>query len=289
MKKLSIIVVMAVATFMSSCTAQGQSGNFKSDIDTLSYAIGFSRTDGLNDYLLAQGVDSTLMVDFLKGFNEGLDNVDNKKFNARRVGMEVAQRLISFLPGLNQSIFENDSTMELNRSLFVQGFVAAIAKKTELMDQVKAQAYSNQKMNELHERVLEKNYGDNRIAGEQFLADNKTKEGVMTTASGLQYKIVKEGKGEKPTANSQVKVHYRGTLIDGTTEFDSSYARNEPATFRVNQVIPGWTEALQLMPVGSKWIVYIPQELGYGSRGAGDDIKPYSALIFEVELLDIVK
>ena len=96
------------------------------------------------------------------------------------------------------------------------------------------------------------------------------------------------GKGEKPTENSQVKVHYRGTLIDGT-EFDSSYARNEPATFRANQVIPGWTEALQLMPVGSKWMLYIPQELGYGNREAGDVIKPFSTLIFEVELLEIVK
>lgn len=288
MKKLSIMVVMAVITFMSSCTAQGQSGNFKSDIDTLSYASGFARVEGLANYLLSQGVDSTMMVDFMKGFNEGVEKVDDKDFNARRVGYNVAKMFIDFLPNLNQNIFGNDSTMELNRTLFVKGLVDAIAKKTDIMDQVKAEAYSNQKANELHERVLEKNYGDNRIAGEQFLAENKTKEGVQTTASGLQYKVITEGKGEKPTANSQVKVHYRGTLIDGT-EFDSSYARNEPATFRASQVIAGWTEALQLMPVGSKWMLYIPQELGYGSRGAGDNIKPFSALIFEVELLDIVQ
>jgi FKBP-type peptidyl-prolyl cis-trans isomerase FklB len=288
MKKLSIIVVMAVTAFMSSCTAQGQYGNMKSDIDTLSYAIGVSRYEGLTDYLLSQGVDSTLMVDFLKGFDEGINNVDDKKFNARRVGMQVAQMLNGFLPNFNQNVFGNDSTLSLNRDVYVKGFLDAIAKKTELMDVVKAQAYSDEKAKAIKERVLEKNYGENRKAGEQFLAENKTKEGVVTTESGLQYKVITEGKGEKPTASSQVKVNYRGTLIDGT-EFDSSYSRNEPATFRVTQVIKGWSEALQLMPAGSKWMLYIPQELAYGANGAGDVINPFSTLIFEVELLEIVK
>ena len=263
MKKLSIIVVMAITAFMSSCTAQGQYGNIKSDIDTLSYAIGVSRVEGLSDFLL-------------------------KKFTARRVGMQVAQMVAGWVPGLNQSIFGTDSTLTIDRDIMVKGFLDAIAKRTELMDLVKAQAYSNEKMKEIKDRVLETNFGENRKAGEQFLAENKNKEGVVTTASGLQYKVITMGKGEKPTENSQVKVHYRGTLIDGT-EFDSSYARNEPATFRANQVIPGWTEALQLMPVGSKWMLYIPQELGYGNREAGDVIKPFSTLIFEVELLEIVK
>jgi len=288
MKKLSIIVVMAVTAFMSSCTAQGQYGNMKSDIDTLSYAIGVSRYEGLTDYLLSQGVDSTLMVDFLKGFDEGINKVDDKKFNARRVGMQVAQMLNGFLPNFNQNVFGNDSTLSLNRDVYVKGFLDAIAKKTELMDVVKAQAYSDEKAKAIKERVLEKNYGENRKAGEQFLAENKTKEGVVTTESGLQYKVITEGKGEKPTASSQVKVNYRGTLIDGT-EFDSSYSRNEPATFRVTQVIKGWSEALQLMPAGSKWMLYIPQELAYGANGAGDVINPFSTLIFEVELLEIVK
>ena len=288
MKKLLIIAAMAMTAFMSSCTAQGQYGNMKSDIDTLSYAIGVSRVDGLSDYLLSQGVDSTLMVDFLKGFDEGIDKVDDKKFTARRVGMQVAQMLNGWIPSLNENLFGSDSTMTINRNLYVKGFLDAIAKKTELMDLVKAQAYSNEKMKEVKDRVLEKNYGENRIAGEQFLAENKTKEGVVTTESGLQYKVITMGTGEKPTANSQVKVNYRGTLIDGT-EFDSSYARNEPATFRANQVITGWKEALQLMPVGSKWLLYIPQDLAYGSREAGDVIKPFSTLIFEVELLEIVK
>ena len=288
MKKLSIIVVMAITAIMSSCTAQGQTGNFKSDIDSLSYAIGFSRVEGLSDYLLSQGVDSTLMVDFLKGFDEGMDKVEDKKFLARRVGMQVAQMVNGWIPGLNENIFGTDSTMTLDREVMIRGFLDAVAKKSEVMDLVKAQAYANEKMKELKERVIEKNYGENRIACEQFMEENKTKEGVVTTESGLQYKVITMGKGEKPAENSQVKVNYRGTTIDGT-EFDSSYSRNEPATLRVNQVIDGWKEALQLMPVGSKWMLYVPQELAYGSREAGDVIKPYSALIFEVELLEILK
>ena len=193
-----------------------------------------------------------------------------------------------WIPGLNESIFGSDSTLTINRDIMIKGFLDAVAKKSELMDLVKAQAYSNEKMKEIKERVIEKNYGENRIANEQFMAENKTKEGVETTESGLQYKVITMGKGEKPSENSEVKVNYRGTLIDGT-EFDSSYSRNEPTTFRVGQVIEGWKEALQLMPVGSKWVLYIPQELAYGSREAGDKIKPYSALIFEVELLEITK
>ena len=122
--------------------------------------------------------------------------------------------------------------------------------------------------------------------GEKFLFDNRTKEGVKTTASGLQYKVINEGTGRKPRSYETVKVHYRGTLIDGT-EFDSSYSRNEPISFALSQVIAGWTEGLQIMPIGSKYMFYIPSELAYGSREVGGTIKPNSALIFEVELLDI--
>jgi len=124
----------------------------------------------------------------------------------------------------------------------------------------------------------------NKAEGEAFLAANKDKEGVVTTDSGLQYKVIEEGTGEKPTAEDIVQVNYRGTLIDGTV-FDSSYERGQPAEFPVTGVIPGWTEALQLMPEGSKWEIYIPADLAYGSRGAGSAIGPDAVLIFEVELL----
>ena len=126
-----------------------------------------------------------------------------------------------------------------------------------------------------------------RLPVKKFLAENAKKEGVKTTSSGLQYKIIKEGNGAVPTDSSKVKVNYKGTLIDGT-QFDSSYDRKEPTTFRANQVIKGWTEALTMMPVGSKWELYIPQDLAYGAREAGQ-IKPFSTLIFEVELVGIEK
>lgn len=129
-----------------------------------------------------------------------------------------------------------------------------------------------------------------QLAGEgaAFLAENAKREGVVVTASGLQYEIIQQGSGAVPTARSTVRTHYRGTLLNGA-EFDSSYSRNEPTEFPVNGVIAGWTEALQLMPIGSKWKLFIPYNLAYGERGAGGDIGPYQALIFEIELLDIVR
>ena len=143
------------------------------------------------------------------------------------------------------------------------------------------------KEQQLQQEQFEKQYGDNKAQGEAFLASIAATEGVVKTESGLCYKVITEGKGAVPTLTDKVKVHYRGTLIDGT-EFDSSYSRNEPTTFGANQVIAGWTEALTMMPVGSKWMLYIPQELAYGSRDLGT-IKPFSTLVFEVELLEIVK
>lgn len=129
--------------------------------------------------------------------------------------------------------------------------------------------------------------GEKSAEGEAFLAENAKKEGIQVTASGLQYEILTNGGGEKPSASSTVRTHYRGTLIDGT-EFDSSYSRGQPAEFPVGGVIAGWTEALKLMPVGSKWKLYIPYQLAYGENGAGGAIGPYQALIFEIELLAIV-
>lgn len=155
---------------------------------------------------------------------------------------------------------------------FIQRFVA---KKQQAMAEKQAE----------QDKVIYKDY----IAqNEDFLAKNKERSGVVVTPSGLQYEVIKMGNGPTPTAESTVKVHYAGTLIDGT-EFDSSIKRNEPAIFPVSGVIPGWTEALQLMPVGSKFKLCIPQSIAYGSRGAGQIVKPYSTLVFEVELLEIVK
>ena len=144
----------------------------------------------------------------------------------------------------------------------------------------------NQILNEFFEGMQKKAEGNNSELGKAFLADNKNKPGVTETASGLQYQVITEGTGPKPTAKNQVKVHYTGTLIDGTV-FDSSVSRGEPATFGVTQVISGWVEGLQLMPKGSKYKFFIPSNLAYGAQGAGKAIGPNATLIFEVELLDI--
>jgi peptidyl-prolyl cis-trans isomerase len=146
---------------------------------------------------------------------------------------------------------------------------------------------AKQTINEFFTRMQQEMTEKNREIGEKFLVENKKRAGVITLPSGLQYEVITEGKGAKPKATDRVKCHYEGQLINGQV-FDSSVKRGEPAVFGVNQVIPGWVEALQLMPVGSKWKLYIPSDLAYGEKGAGEAIAPNSTLIFEVELLDIV-
>jgi FKBP-type peptidyl-prolyl cis-trans isomerase FklB len=156
-------------------------------------------------------------------------------------------------------------------------------KKTRISDEEVATI-----LNGYFSALQEEKHGSNKEDGAAFLAENKSKEGVITLASGLQYSVITEGSGDKPTLESNVTTHYHGTTIDGNV-FDSSVQRGQPASFPVNGVIPGWTEALQLMSIGSKWKLFIPSELAYGERGAGADIGPHSTLVFEVELLSIDK
>ena len=260
MKKVTFLMALAVAAGMVSCTAQSPKADLKTDIDSLSYAIGMARTEGLDQYLAQQGIDSTQMSEFLKGFNEGAAKID-KKDVAYMAGLQVGQMVSKqWVEGFNQQIFGNDSTQSISRENLLAGFVAGVIGKGGAMDMMKAQEYMRTQMDAIKEKATAEKYADNKAAGEKFLAENKAKEGVVTTPSGLQYKIITKGNGAVPADSSKVKVNYKGTLIDGT-EFDSSYKRNEPATFRANQVIKGWTEALTMMPVGSKWELYIPYDL----------------------------
>ncbi len=288
MKKKSIWVALAAAASLASCTAQSPKANLKTELDSLSYAIGMSQTQGLKDYLVGRlEVDTAYMNDFIKGLNEGA-NKTTKKDIAYMAGLQIGQQLSNqMMKGINQELFADDSVKTISKENFLAGFIAGTLEKGGLMNMKDAQEYTRTTMEVIKTKTLEEKYADNKAAGEKYLDENKKKEGVKTTASGLQYKVITEGKGVIPADSSTVKVHYRGTLIDGT-EFDSSYKRNEATTFRANQVIKGWTEALTMMPVGSKWEIYIPQELAYGSRESGQ-IKPFSALVFEVELLSIEK
>jgi FKBP-type peptidyl-prolyl cis-trans isomerase FklB len=198
---------------------------------------------------------------------------------------------LSYAIGMNIGAGMKKDGLDIDPNVLSQGLKDALAGTKPLMTEAEAQTVMTEFRTEMMKKKQEEaqRVGDtNKQAGQQFLAANKTKEGVVTTPSGLQYKILKEGTGPKPTATDSVTVNYRGTLINGT-EFDSSYKRNEPATFGVNQVIKGWTEALQLMPVGSKWQLFIPSDLAYGERSPGAEIGPNSTLIFDVELLSINK
>jgi FKBP-type peptidyl-prolyl cis-trans isomerase FklB len=288
MRKVSILMVAVAAASLVSCTAQSPKPTLKTDIDSLSYATGMAQTEGLKMYLVHQaGVDTTYMSEFIKGFNEGAQLTGAKDvayLEGKKIGQMVAK---NWVQGMNQQIFNDDSTKTITKSDLLAGFVAGVKNDTTKMTMQFAQAYKQSATERIQEKALLERYSENKEAGEKFLVENKDKEGVKTTESGLQYKVITEGKGEIPTAESKVKVNYKGTLIDGT-EFDSSYKRNEPSTFRANQVIKGWTEALTLMTVGSKWELYIPQDLAYGSKDQGQ-IKPFSTLIFEVELVGIEK
>ena len=288
MKKVSIFMAIAAAASLASCTAQAPKANLKTDIDSLSYSIGMAQTQGLKGYLTGRlDVDTAYMAEFIKGLNEGA-NKTSKKDIAYMAGLQIGQQISNqMMKGINQELFAGDSTKTISKDNFMAGFIAGTLEKGGVMTMEAAQEYTRTAMETIKAKAMEEKYADNKAAGEKFLAENKTKEGVKTTESGLQYKVITEGKGEIPADTCKVKVNYKGTLIDGT-EFDSSYKRNEPATFRANQVIKGWTEALTMMPVGSKWELYIPQELAYGSRESGQ-INPFSTLNFEVELVGIEK
>ena len=287
MKKIVLFAAIAAAVGFASCTAQAPKANLKNEVDTLSYMMGVNNTQGLNDFLVGRmGVDLNDMDAFLEGFIEASTKT-SKKDKAYMAGLQIGQQVaVDMFEGINQQIFGGDSLQSLNKADFLAGFIAAV-KGNAAFTLDSARVYVETHADAIKAKALESRYGENKAAGEAFLAENAKKEGVVTTESGLQYKVIKAGKGEVPTATSTVKVNYKGTLIDGT-EFDSSYKRNEPTTFRANQVIKGWTEALTMMPVGSKWELYIPQELAYGARETGGQIKPFSTLIFEVELLEVV-
>ncbi len=207
---------------------------------------------------------------------------------------------VSYSLGLDMGIKVKANFSDINKDLYIQGFISALDSTDILIEQkdiseilrifFQKQQQETQKKHQVEAlKKAEEEFGEVKEEGIKFLEENKSKEGVVSTESGLQYIVLKEGSGEKPVATSKVKVHYHGTLIDGTV-FDSSIDKGTPIEFMANRVIKGWTEGLQLMTVGSKYKFFIPQELAYGAfPRQGGVIKPFAALIFEVELIEIVK
>ncbi len=286
MKKLTLVAATAIAAAsMVSCGNSTPKADLKSDIDSLSYAIGMAQSQGLKDYLVnGLGIDTTYMDQFIKGLNEGANAGDDKKKAAYYAGIQIGQQISGqMVKGINMQVFGDDSTKTISLKNFMAGFVSGTTGKQGLMTPEQAQTAAQTKMNEIHQKAMQSKYGDNKKKGEEFLAANKKKEGVVTLPSGVQYKVIKEGTGAIPADTSWVKVNYEGRTIDGKV-FDSSYKRSEPLKLRCNQVIKGWTEALVRMPVGSVWEIYVPQELAYGDREQGM-IKPFSTLIFKIELI----
>ena len=285
MKKLNIfIAVLMVAAFTSCSSDKAKTPTLKTQLDSLNYAFGLANGGGIKDYYIKGDSADIKIASLLDGLKEGMKGeVDAEHAEIQDLGTKIGSSLKDQL----KSGLMGDSTLKVDIDLIKQGLVNGMKGSKIQMTAQEAQAYLQKTMQALQSKKMEKSFGPNKAAGEKFLAENKSKPGIITTASGLQYQVITKGNGPLPTDTSKVKVNYHGTLIDGTV-FDSSVDRKEPVVFPVNQVIKGWTEALKLMPVGSKYKLFVPQELAYAGADRGA-IKPFSMLIFDVELLSIEK
>jgi FKBP-type peptidyl-prolyl cis-trans isomerase FklB len=258
---------------LGTCPNKVKHVKLTSKNDSLNYTFGLINGFELAQQVLLEDADGKLKTEFIQYVNKGLKSqIMNPSIVkiGQEIGKELKKQEETGLFGL--------SNLTTDFTRIKQGLLHGITGNTKIWDSQAASEYVQNTMTDIK-------YGKLKRDAEQFLAENQSREGVITTESGLQYEVVKLGTGIKPTIHDEVKVHYHGTMIDGTV-FDSSVERGEPITFALTQVIPGWTEGLQLMPVGSKFIFYIPYNLGYGEQQVGP-IAPYSTLIFEVELLDI--
>lgn len=287
MKKILLLAatVATAAVTMVSCDGGAGSANLKDGVDSLAYDYGVAQSNGLKQYMAMQlGVDTTYMDEFIKGIKEGAMNELDPKKDAFMKGLNIGQQIQQMAKGLSNEVYSGDSTQSVSVKPLLAGIIDGLKERASMTPE-EAFADFQAKIEPIQQANIEKKYGDNRKAGEEYLAANKKKEGVQVTESGLQYKVLVEGDGAIPTDTSTVQVNYEGRLIDGTV-FDSSYQRNQP--FAINMkypnVIQGWVEALKLMPAGSKWEVTIPYELAYGTRDMGQ-IKPFSTLIFTIEVL----
>ncbi len=282
MKKITLFIAAAVAMIMASCN-QNPSASLKTDVDTLSYAIGMAQTNGLKDYLaMRMGVDTTYIEEFLKGFREGVKAGDDKKKAAFYAGIQIGQQVSQgMVKNINQMIFGEDSTQTINANNVYAGFMAAVAGVETVMSVDSAQAFVQTRMDAIRESARAKAYAQNKQECEEYMASIAKLDDVKELGNGVYYQVITEGTGAVAADTSRVKVHYEGKLIDGTV-FDGNMD-GEPTTFRANQVIPGFKAALTTMPVGSKWIVYIPQDQAYGAQDMGN-IKPFSALTFTIQL-----
>jgi FKBP-type peptidyl-prolyl cis-trans isomerase FklB len=289
------IIVLAVAVLMGASLTPASAAKKKQNAgqrtpaqlvthnDSLSFAAGQTLTTGLMNFLKQQyDIDESNLAQFIKGIEEALDKGDKAEERAYAAGVTIAHTIKDKMyPGISKDLGNN-----VDEKLFVKGFISALLGDSVPMKHADAEKYYREQVEAAKKAKLDETIK----AGEAFLRENAKKEGVKTTESGLQYKILKAGNGEIPAPIDEVEVIYEGRLIDGTV-FDATSKHNGQKTdkFRADRVIKGWTEALTMMPVGSKWQIYIPQNLAYGDRAAGDVIKPGSTLVFDIELVGVKK
>lgn len=278
------VVLMAAVGFTACNSNKTKLPELKTQLDSLNYAYGIVNGAGIKQYYMKGDSTDKAIKSLLAGYKEGSKGEVTKETAELA---DLGSKIGGSLKEQSKTGLLGDSSLKVDIKLIKQGLINGLKGYKEQMDAAKAGEFLQKTIPAIQAKKMESQYGPNKKAGELFLQENAKKPGIVTTASGLQYEVITKGNGALPTDASNVKVHYHGTLIDGTV-FDSSIDRKEPVVFPVNQVIKGWTEALKLMPVGSKYKLYVPQELAYGSADRGA-IKPFSTLIFEVELISIEK
>ena len=286
MKKLIFAATAFAAIMLTSCDNTNVKADLKDSVDSLTNYLGIAQSDGLKQYMKMQlQVDSAYTNEFIKGMIEGATAKDDPKQDAYMKGLTVGKQVKDMANNLSSEVYADDSTKQVPVKNLLAGIIAGL-KGEATMSPDSAYGEFQSMRQPLRTAALERKYADEKAANEKFLADNAKKEGVTVLPSGIQYKVITEGTGALPTDTSTVKCLYEGRLIDGTV-FDSNTGEGrEP--FEVNlgmpRVIPGWVEALKLMPAGSKWEVYIPQDLAYGAQDMGQ-INPFSTLVFTIEVL----
>lgn len=288
MKKILFIAAAAVVAF-GSCNKGGiPKGNIETELDTLSYELGVANSQGVKMYLVNQlGIDTAYMDEFYKGFAAAAQASDDKKLAAYYAGVQIGQQIGNQVySAANSEIFGSDSTQTINLTQLVAGFIEG-AKGTTIIDVETIKKELTNRVNVYKDRTLTKTYGDNKKKSEAFIAKKAKEEGIKKLPGGTLYKVVTESNGPIPAPGKKVKVIYEGKTLDGNV-FDSSEKNNngQPTEIMVNQVIPGWQEALAIMPQGSEWELYVPYDQAYGNRDMGE-IKPYSALIFKIKLVNV--
>lgn len=296
MKKIFIVALAAIImSGFVSCKKMGKIGKrtnveLKNDVDTFAYAVGMAQTQGLADYLTGTlGVDSAYFGDFLKGLEVSANEGASKKNKAYNAGIALGMQVATMAKNISLQLYDGDSAMSIPMKTFLAGFKNGVSGSYLITNPAAANEIAMAKMNAIKAEYAKEKYKDNKEAGEKWIAEKAKENDVkQLDSTGIYYKVIKEGNGTIPADTSMVEVNYEGKTINGDV-FDSTKERGNPVTFRVNQVIKGWTEILTRMTVGSKWEVYIPAELAYGERSTGKYIKPYSALQFEIELVSMKK